>query len=66
LQYDISSFSECNTTSDLKLQFLEIHLDKTTLALAAGYDAVCIFVNDVCDAEVLEGLAKLGVVSELI
>ncbi|KAI5842534.1 D-lactate dehydrogenase [Morchella snyderi] len=60
-KYDISSFSECNTTSDLKLQFLEIHLDKTTLALAVGYDAVCIFVNDVCDADVLEGLAKLGV-----
>lgn len=62
-QYDINSFTECNTNTELKLLFLEIRLDHTTLALAADHDAVCIFVNDTCDAEVLEGLAKLGVVS---
>ncbi|KAL0638073.1 hypothetical protein Q9L58_002850 [Maublancomyces gigas] len=59
--YDINSFNECNNKPDLELLFLEIPLDHTTFALAAGYDAVCIFVNDICNAEVLEGLAKLGV-----
>jgi len=34
----------------------------STVPLAAGHDAVCIFVNDSCDADVLEGLANLGVV----
>lgn len=62
-QYDINSFTKCNTKPDLELLFLEIPLDHTTLALAAGYDAVCIFVNDICNEEVLEGLAKVGVVS---
>ena len=36
-----------------ELHFLEAHLDASTAALAAGFEAVCVFVNDTVDAEVL-------------
>ncbi|KAF8236135.1 D-lactate dehydrogenase [Tricholoma matsutake] len=35
--------------------------NQTTALLAEGYDAVCIFVNDICDAEVLRQLHHHGV-----
>lgn len=41
--------------------FLEARLSADTAALAAGADAVCIFVNDRADAEALDLLASLGV-----
>ena len=40
---------------------LEARLTTRTAALAAGADAVCIFVNDVADADVLHALADVGV-----
>ena len=35
-------------------------LDPESVSLAAGHDAVCIFVNDRADAEVLQALAAGG------
>jgi D-lactate dehydrogenase len=35
-------------------------LELETVGLAAGYDAVCIFVNDTADAEVLDALKRGG------
>ncbi len=46
---------------DIKLQFLEAHLDVWTAPLAQGCDAVCVFVNDKVTAEVLEELKAQGV-----
>ncbi|HEV7404868.1 MAG TPA: 2-hydroxyacid dehydrogenase [Chthoniobacteraceae bacterium] len=43
------------------LHFLEARLDATTAVLAAGFDAVCAFVNDTLDAAVLAQLAGGGV-----
>ncbi|MCW1428882.1 2-hydroxyacid dehydrogenase [Novosphingobium sp. JCM 18896] len=43
------------------LVFLEPRLDAQTAGLATGCQAVCAFVNDRLDAEVLETLAGLGV-----
>ncbi|WP_135466387.1 2-hydroxyacid dehydrogenase [Crenalkalicoccus roseus] len=43
------------------LVFLEPRLTAETALLAGGSDAVCIFVNDMADAAVLEGLARQGV-----
>jgi len=34
------------------LDFLKVGLDVTTAALATGHEAICIFVNDIADAEV--------------
>ncbi len=39
-------------TSTHCLQWIEARLDKETAELAHGHDAVCLFVNDTCDAEV--------------
>ncbi|MBF9017372.1 MULTISPECIES: 2-hydroxyacid dehydrogenase [unclassified Oceanispirochaeta] len=41
--------------------FFEARLDEETAALAAGYDAICVFVNDVINAAVIDTLAKGGV-----
>ena len=43
----------------------EALLDTTTVVLAAGHDAVCLFVNDLCNSEVLQKLSELGVVRTL-
>jgi D-lactate dehydrogenase len=44
-----------------ELIYTATQLDAQTTALAAGYDAVCLFVNDHATAEVLERLHAAGV-----
>jgi D-lactate dehydrogenase len=59
-KYDHASFLAANGDRH-HLRFLEPHLEVTTVALARGSDAVCVFVNDTLDATVLEELSRLGV-----
>ncbi|MEO8351620.1 MAG: 2-hydroxyacid dehydrogenase [Chthoniobacteraceae bacterium] len=42
------------------LHFLDAHLDESTAVLAAGYDAICVFVNDAVNAPVLAQMAAGG------
>ena len=44
-----------------ELRFIEVRLAADTAALAAGAEAVCLFVNDVADRAVLEALNAAGV-----
>ncbi len=44
-----------------KVMFEEVHLNRKTAELAAGFDAVVVFVNDQLDDACLERLAELGV-----
>lgn len=44
-----------------ELSFFEAHLDATTVALAYGFDVVCVFVNDTLNREVLFALQAQGV-----
>src|ERR1700750_1955104 len=44
-----------------KLRFLEPHLNEETVNLAAGFEAVCVFVNDRVNAAVIAKLRSLGV-----
>lgn len=44
-----------------ELVFHESRLSAATVPLAAGAEAVCLFVHDHADATILAGLAKLGV-----
>ena len=44
-----------------ELTYHEFPLGPDTVELAAGYDAVCVFVNDVLDEVVINRLAELGV-----
>ncbi|KAF8882447.1 D-lactate dehydrogenase [Infundibulicybe gibba] len=59
--YDITSLGAANVDQYVSFTYNEARLDRSTAILAEGHDAVCIFVNDTCDAGVLELLQKLGV-----
>ena len=59
--YDRRFLSEANVRFGHDLTFLEPRLDALTATLAAGHEAVCVFVNDGVDGTVLEALAKVGV-----
>ncbi|WP_236939908.1 2-hydroxyacid dehydrogenase [Francisella uliginis] len=48
------------------LEFVEFCLSKQTANIAKGYDAVCIFVNDVCDADIIDKLYSLGIKAILL
>jgi D-lactate dehydrogenase len=58
--YDSEILSERNASHRHELVFQEPRLTPATVALAAGFPAVCGFVNDVFDARVLEELAWHG------
>ena len=59
--YDKPSFENYGTLHDIQFRFLETKLNKDTAALAEGCDAVCVFVNDSVDADVIEKLYDCGV-----
>lgn len=59
--YDRPSFERYSTEVGARIKFLEAKLSEDTVDLAAGYDAVCIFVNDTVSAPVIDRLAELGV-----
>jgi D-lactate dehydrogenase len=59
--YDRRFLSEANAMHRHELLFLEPRLDASTAPLATGCGAVCVFVNDCVDAQVLETLAGLGI-----
>ncbi len=44
-----------------EIDYFEGHLDESTASLAAGHEAVCVFVNDHVDRAVAEKLHELGV-----
>jgi D-lactate dehydrogenase len=44
-----------------EIVFFDAALNASTAPLAEGFEAVCIFVNDKCDAQALAILARLGV-----
>ncbi|MBL8028228.1 MAG: 2-hydroxyacid dehydrogenase [Fibrobacteres bacterium] len=59
--YDERSFINTNERFGFELKFFKPHLSADTVQLAAGYDAVCIFVNDTLSAPVIDTLLKGGV-----
>jgi D-lactate dehydrogenase len=59
--YEKKSFVETNEQYGHELQFLEPRLDSNTAALAAGYEGVCVFVNDDVDKETLEKLSAMDI-----
>ena len=58
--YDRRSFAERNGPFGHRLHYREPHLSEETATLAAGFPAVCLFVNDICDAAALKMLAAGG------
>ena len=59
-RYDRDFLTAANANAGHQLRFFDAPLDLDSVALAAGYEAVCIFVNDKADAEVLKALAAGG------
>jgi D-lactate dehydrogenase len=59
-KYDRQFFNQANVKHNHELVYLEPRLDQSTAALAEGFPAVCIFVNDIADAKTLETLAANG------
>ena len=59
--YDEASFNEKNSGYGFELRYYKGHLNLNNVILTQGVDAVCIFVNDTADAEVIRQLAANGV-----
>ncbi|AHM62277.1 D-lactate dehydrogenase [Flammeovirgaceae bacterium 311] len=59
--YDKQFFTQANQQWGFNLDFLEVPLNRSTAVLARGHEVVCVFVNDVVNADVLEELARQGV-----
>jgi D-lactate dehydrogenase len=58
--YDRQFLDAANAAEGHELHYFEAALGPESVALAAGYEAVCIFVNDVANAGVLEALKAGG------
>lgn len=59
--YDQASFDKYNQGKDIEIKYFEPRLTIDTVGLAKGYDAVCVFVNDEVNADIIEKLHKYGV-----
>ena len=59
--YDMPGFDTCAQGTPLEIKYFETRLNEDTVSLAAGYDAVCVFVNDIVNAAVVDKLCSYGV-----
>ena len=59
--YDRPSFEKYGKEHDIQYRFLETKLNEDTVELARGCDAVCVFVNDTVNAQVIDKLYSYGV-----
>ena len=60
-EYDKKLFDEYNKNYGYEITYLESKLNSETAPLANGFDAVCIFVNDVVDEKTIKILKECGV-----
>lgn len=59
--YDIPGFDRYGIPAGVEIKYFEPNLNRDTVTLSAGFDAVCVFVNDTVDAVVVDKLHQLGV-----
>lgn len=64
--YDIPGFDRYAVPAGIEIKYFEANLNIDTVSLAAGFDAVCVFVNDVVSAQVVNRLHELGVKAILL
>lgn len=60
-EYDRPGFEMYGEKFGISFTFFETKLARDTVPLAKGFDAVCIFVNDTVDKDVIEKLCEYGV-----
>jgi len=56
--YEPATFDEANKNFGFKITYFSYHLTPETVALARGYDAVCVFVNDIVNTEIITSLCQ--------
>lgn len=59
--YDKKWFEPMGRDYGFEIRFIELPCNKDTIGLAKGYDAICIFVNDYVDADMIEELYQMKV-----
>ena len=59
--YDMPGFDRYADGTGLEIKYYETHLNEDTVSLAAGFDVVCVFVNDIVNETVVNKLYELGV-----
>ncbi|MGA2142095.1 MAG: 2-hydroxyacid dehydrogenase [Brevinematales bacterium] len=60
--YDSEYFDKLNDGEfGYELKYFKGHLTPDTIPIAKGYDAVCLFVNDVANAEIISSLKDFGI-----
>lgn len=59
--YDKKWFEPMGKDYGFEIRFIELPCNKDTIGLAKGYDAICIFVNDYVDADMIEELYQMKV-----
>ena len=60
-QYDEISFEKFAKERNISFKYFEPKLTIDTVELAKGYDAVCVFVNDVLNKDVIDKLYEFGI-----
>src|SRR5574344_1665707 len=61
ISYDIPGFARYAVPAGIEIKYYEPNLNRDTVSLANGFDAVCVFVNDTVDAVVVDRLYEMGV-----
>lgn len=56
--YDREYFEKFNNNNTHQLTYFEAPLNKNTVNLTPGFNAVCVFVNDKLDTQTIEGLSE--------
>ena len=60
-EYDIPSFKEYGEQRGIEFKFFDNKLNEDTVALAKGFDGVCVFVNDKINKKVIDTLYEYGI-----
>lgn len=59
--YDRESFDKISGNYGVNIKYFETKLTADTAELSKGFDAVCVFVNDSVDSEVIDRLCSFGI-----
>lgn len=59
--YDRIYFEPMSKEYDIEIHFFELPCNEETIPLANGYDAVCVFVNDYINKNMVKQLSEMGI-----
>ena len=59
--YDKPAFDRYGEAMGVRFKYFDAKLTEDTVALAAGFDGICVFVNDTVNARVIDRLVELNV-----